>query len=156
MGAAAGRLDAFMSGLGISPLAAAVILIAVTMTVSGVLAYWATNFVNAPSGAAATESCGAADFLIYYCNFDSSSSNLNSNLNIILENLKSVELNDLRVYLVYQDSTVSNALPLGSSLSGGVLKSYTVTGVASSFAKIVVKTQCPELTREAVCSRTTG
>jgi len=141
-----------MSGLGISPLAAAVILIAVTMTVSGVLAYWATNFVNAPSVSATAASCEAADFSIYYCSFDSST----GSLNIILENLKSVELSGLRVYFVYPDSTVSSASYLGTALPGGVLKSYTVSGFDSSFAKIVVKTQCPGLTKEAVCARTSG
>ena len=141
-----------MSGLGISPLAAAVILIAVTMTVSGMLAYWATNFVKTPVGAAAIDSCGTADFSIYYCNFDGSS----GTLSVILENLKAVEMDDLRVYFVYPDSTVSDAVALGAPLSGGVLKSYTVTDVDPSFTKIIVKAQCPELARETTCARAVG
>ncbi len=59
--------------LGISPLVAAVLLIAVTMTIAGLLAYWATSFVRTslPETNRTEAECRLADFSIYFCSYNS-------------------------------------------------------------------------------------
>lgn len=150
--AAASELrNACMSSMGISPLVASVLLIAITMTIAGVLAYWSTSFVRTslPEVNATTSECTLANFAIYSCNYENST----STLNIILENLENIQLSNLRVFVVYTNTSLSDAIPLNSTLTSGLLKSFSLTGMGPSFSKILVKTQCPELNKEKVCTR---
>jgi|GEM_PF-1022321 len=138
---------------GISPLVAAVLLIAVTMTVAGLLAYWASSFVTTSlpeTNETATE-CRFADFSIYSCTHTNST----DTLNVILENLKNIELRNLRTFLFYKDGSVSDPINLNESLpAGGMLKSYTMIPIYENFTKISIRTHCPELIREKVCIKT--
>ncbi len=136
---------------GISPLVAAVLLIAVTMTVAGLLAYWAASFVRTslPAVNETEAQCRFADFKIYSCSY----SNATKKLNLILENLKDIELKDLKVFIVYANNTVSDPIHLDGTLTGGALKSFSLS-VTEEFKEITVKTHCPELTKTKACSGT--
>lgn len=135
----------------VSPLVAAVLLIAVTMTVAGVLAYWASSFVRKRTelweNQTITSECQFADFKIYQCRYNSSA----SKINLLLENIRDVELKDLKVYLLYPDGTISPAIPLNTSLAAGSVQSYYISGITQNFNKIIIKTHCTELSKEDDC-----
>lgn len=135
---------------GISPLVAAVLLIAVTMTIAGLMTYWATSFVRTslPATNETEAQCRFADFAVYSCLYTNST----KKLNLILENLRAVELRELKLYIIYANDTVSPEIELNETLLAGTIKSYTISDV-DAFSKILVKTHCPELSKESVCSR---
>ena len=135
-------------GKGISPLVASVLLIAVTMTIAGVLAYWAAGFVRTslPVTNETESQCRFADFSIYSCSY------ANRTLNIILNNLQNVELRTIRVYLIFPNSTVSDSYELAGTLPGVMMKSYTLINM-DDFSKISIKTQCANLEKERTCSK---
>lgn len=134
---------------GISPLVAAVLLIAVTMTIAGMLAYWASSFVRTQTemfeNQTVTGRCRDANFKIYSCSYNQTS----SKLNLILENIQTVELTDLKVNIIYPNASIST-VDLNGSLSSGMLRAYNIDNIPN-FTKIVVKTQCPELSKESSC-----
>jgi flagellin-like protein len=133
---------------GISPLVAAVLLIAVTMTIAGLLAYWAASFVKAslPETNETETQCRFADFSIYSCSYS------NRTVNLILENTQNVDLENIKAYLIFSNSTVSDAYSLNETLPAGVLKSYTISDV-DDFSKISIKTHCPDVGKEKTCAK---
>lgn len=140
-----------MSSLAISPLVSVVLLIAVTMTIAGILTYWATNYVNTslPDTNQTEMDCKYADFSIYSCTYYNST----SEVNLILENHKNVELQDLKVFFLFSNSSVSNPINLNSTLSAGaMLKSFKIEDVNDGFTKIIVTTNCADISEEKVCN----
>lgn len=136
--------------LGISPLVAAVLLIAVTMTIAGILAYWATSFVRTslPETNQTEAECRFAAFSVYSCTYNNST----KTINFILENLKNIELKNLKVFLIFPNSTASSAFLLNDTLpAGGVLKTFQLQNVADDFTKLVVTTNCPDVSKEKIC-----
>lgn len=144
-----GNKKAERAGKGISPLVAAVLLIAVTMTIAGILAWWAGSFVRTslPEVNETEVECRFAEFSIYSCSYVNST----GSLNIILENLENTELKELKLYAVYGDGTLSNEISLNETLNAGSLQSYTITGITWPFSLITVKTHCAELSRSKSC-----
>jgi flagellin-like protein len=133
---------------GISPLVAAVLLIAVTMTIAGLLAYWAASFVKTslPETNETETQCRFADFSIYSCTYS------NRTVNLILENTQNVDLEDLKAYFIFSNNTVSDAYDLNETLPSGRLKSFTITSV-DDFSKISIKTHCPDVGKEKTCTK---
>jgi flagellin-like protein len=88
---------------GISPLVASVLLIAATMSIAGILAYWASSFVSKQTetfeNQTVTSECNYADFKIYSCSYNSSS----RRLTMILENTRDVTLKNLNVFIFYSN-----------------------------------------------------
>lgn len=136
---------------GISPLVAAVLLIAITMTIAGALAYWASTFVSGQTAllqnqTIATE-CQFVRFQVYACSFDSSL----SQLNLILNNIGTVNLRNLTTFFIYSNNTIVEK-KLGDSLPSGVLKSFTVKDVDGTYGRISIRTQfCPDVAVESTC-----
>jgi flagellin-like protein len=135
---------------GISPLVATVLLIAVTMTIAGMLAYWASSFVKTQTTqfenqTLATE-CRFADFRFYSCNYNSTS----QQINFVLENFRSVTLRDLIAYIVYQNGSVSN-YSLNEALPGGTMKGFSIGNISSDYSSIIIKTHCPEVDARSAC-----
>ena len=133
---------------GISPLVASVLLIAITMTIAGLLAYWAASFVKTslPSANETEAQCRFADFSIYSCAY------ANRTVTLILENLRDVELTRLKAYFIFANNTVSNPYDLNATLPGGMLRSYSVSNV-DDFVKISIKTHCPDVNEEKACAK---
>lgn len=136
---------------GISPIVAAVLLIAITMTIAGVLAYWSSTFVSTtlPGENITTAQCRLAQFEFLNCRYNSTSQNLIFSLN----NVRTVELLKLAAFIEYPNGTVANVTSLNGTLPSGEIRSYTLANIPSDFANLVVKTNCPELSRTNVCSR---
>lgn len=137
---------------GVSPLVAAVLLIAITMSIAGVLAFWASQFVNKslPPVNETTIQCRFANFVVYGCTYDSNTSILVLTLN----NIQSLELRNLTTYLSFSNGTLSSGINLNESISPAEFKSYILHGIPSDFSKIIISSQvCTDLSKESTCSR---
>jgi flagellin-like protein len=137
---------------GISPLVAAVLLIAVTMSIAGVLAYWASQFVtkSLPGLNETTTQCRFTNFVIYNCLYNSSASQLTMTLN----NIQTVEIKDLTVYLSFLNGSLSSGIKLNGTLAGGEFRSYVLSSISNDFSKVIVTTQiCPDISKEDACKR---
>jgi flagellin-like protein len=140
---------------GISPLVAAVLLIAATMSIAGVLAYWASStFVKtAPAESNSLQNtCQSADFQIYQCLY----SNTTKSLSFVLYNTRTVTLTGLSatVFGVHNDIESWGNIALSGSLSSGQFIGYSLTSIPSNFTKLVVTTSlCPSLIHDTTCTR---
>jgi len=135
---------------GISPLVAAVLLIAATMSIAGILAYWASSFVRTQTEAfqnqSVTTECNFADFKIYSCNYNTTS----QKISMILENLRDVEMKELNVFIFYTNGSVSSPIPLNDTLAPKQFKSFFITQV-TDFPSLTIKTQCPDISKSSLC-----
>ncbi len=136
---------------GISPIVAAVLLIAITMTIAGVLAYWSSTFVSTglPAENITTAQCRLAQFQFQTCRYNSTSQVIAFSLN----NLRTADLGNLTAFIEYPNGTISNGISLNGSLVANTIKSYTVSGVFSDFSNILIKTSCADVSRLDPCSR---
>ena len=136
---------------GISPIVAAVLLIAITMTIAGVLAYWSSTFVSTglPTENVTTSQCRLAQFEFLNCRYNSTAQTLVFSLN----NVRSIELSNLTAFVEYGNGTVSSGMHLNQSLPGSSIRSYSVLGVLSDFSNLIIKTNCAELSRSVSCTR---
>jgi flagellin-like protein len=136
---------------GISPLVASVLLIAVTMTIAGAVAYWASSFVGQQTkmfeNQTVTSECNFADFSVYSCTYNSTT----LNMTLILENIRSVELKNLTAQVIFPNGTIS-IIPLNDSLPTAPfnLKSFRFSS-APDYSKIKITTHCPTITKESSC-----
>lgn len=135
---------------GISPLVATVLLIAVTMTIAGVLAVFAQNLVSDNLKRAANQpissECQFANFQIDACSFNAGTGTATT----ILDNIGTVALSNITGFAIYPDNTV-NFVNINGSLPSGALRSFQMTGLASNFTKIQFRTQCPQVSQESTC-----
>lgn len=136
---------------GISPLIAAVLLIAVTMTIAGVLAFWASTFVQtgleqSSNQTVATE-CNFGNFIVDSCSYNSST----TKLTLILDNIGTVNLGNITAYTIYDDGSINSTKFDGGNLDSGSLRSFSTTGVAPGFTSVRVRTQCPNVFEETAC-----
>ena len=134
----------------VSPLVAAVLLIAVTMTIAGMLAYWASGFVRQHTETFSNQSivskCNFADFRVFSCSYNSSV----QKVNLILENIRSVEIRNLTAFVIYPDGTIS-ANSLNGSLPIGFIKTYPIPGITAGYSNILIKTECPDISVSSTC-----
>lgn len=124
------------SGKGISPLVATVLLIAATMSIAMILAFWASSFVKTtlPSVNETQQLCQFSDFEIFQCSYSTNS----SSLLVVLHNLRQNPLGNMFLQLYFSNNTVSQVYNLTSSLPGSVYQSYSLANIPSSFSKIIV------------------
>ena len=140
---------------GLSPLVAAVILIAATMSIAGILSYWTTGFVKTKLGTAenATEEtrCLNAEFKLYSGRFENST----NTLYLVLENTRSYDLTLADLYLFdANDSLIDPTTSLNEKLEGNSLKALNKT-VDPNFVRAIIKTNCPEVSVEFTYSQVT-
>ncbi|MDI6798502.1 MAG: hypothetical protein QMD12_00685 [Candidatus Aenigmarchaeota archaeon] len=134
---------------GVSPLVAAVLLIAATMAIATVLTYWASTFVKVslPPTENVTTECLFADFDIYSCSKVNSTDH--ANISLILYNRYNAELRNLTLF-AFRGVNVSS-YPLPDNLPGNTYKGYTVTNATWPYDKIAITTHCPTVTKESAC-----
>ncbi len=133
---------------GISPLVATVLLIAATMSIAGILAFWSSSYVKStlPNINETEQKCKFAEFAVYQCVYNSTT----QEMKIVLENRRDVELSSLKLFVVYPDLSTTT-FNFNESLGGNILKTYTVAGVAPKYSNILIKTNCPEASAESKC-----
>lgn len=134
----------------VSPLVAAVLLIAVTMTIAALLSYWASGFIKQRTSEWEERSpggeCTFANFKIYSCLY----SGTDSSFRVILENLRDVELKNITAFVIYDNGTVGSQSGF-SSLPGGQIQTYTFSGVNSNYQELTIKTHCPDVRQTDDC-----
>ena len=126
----------------ISPLVAAVLLIAVTMSIAGILAYWASSWVKQQAASwenqTITGECQFADFKVRECSYNSTS----KKMSLILENLRDIQLRNLTLHVIYANLTTVSSIPLNQSLAGNAINAFIVSGISSNYKEIEVTTHC--------------
>lgn len=134
---------------GISPLVAAVILIAATMSIAGILSFWTTGFVRTKLGVAENETeeirCLNAEFELY------SSSLEGSTLFFVLENTRTYDLTLKELYLFDADDRLLDTKTLNMELKGNSLLAHNET-IPTTSTRAVIKTGCPEVSVEFAVS----
>jgi len=133
----------------ISPLVAAVLLIAITLTLAGMVAFWAAALVRgrvADLENQTLEECMQADFSIYSCSYD----NATQRMTLVLNNLRSVDLHNITVWIFYPEKI--EARPTGRSLPANYYDVYKVENVTAGYTEVAVRTHCPELERRSRCA----
>lgn len=136
---------------GISPIVAAVLLIAITMTIAGVLAYWSASFVgeSLPGANETDVKCKLANFAFASCSYFNST----KKLNFILDNRRNVDLTDLKLFLYFPNKTVSAAIALNGSLGANSPTSFSVSDIPSDFSSVEIRTNCPEAVASITCTK---
>lgn len=142
---------------GISPLIAAVLLIAATMSIAGILAYWASNFVRTalPETNSSQTTCQFADFQISSCNY------ANDTISFVLYNYRTIPLTGMTATIFDNNNlpawinvTLVPTSPAGTNnnLPVGQYYGYQIPNIPSNFTKIIItSTMCPALTHESAC-----
>ncbi|MGC8812240.1 MAG: hypothetical protein ACP5O8_01480 [Candidatus Aenigmatarchaeota archaeon] len=138
---------------GISPLVAAVLLIAATMGIATILTYWASTFIKSSLPEVANQSyspCLYADFNIYSCSYTNSTPT-KGNITLILKNLMNVELRNLTATVFYAGNIKSYSLQPDNVLPPNIYKGFTVVDVDLPYNKVVITTHCPYVEEESTC-----
>lgn len=125
-----------VSGKGISPLVATVLLIAATMSIAMILSFWASSFVKSglPQPNQTQQQCQFSDFAIYQCSYSAG----NKTLDIVLQNLRSNPMSGMTLQLFFTNNSVSQPYNLSAALAGGVYQSYRLNDIPSAFSKVIV------------------
>jgi len=135
---------------GFSPLVAVVLLIAVTMSITGIILLWSSSFVQTQTtsfqNTTLVGECKFATFEIDSCVYNFTSTDLTLSLN----NNGQVDLKDLVFYVEYPDGTL-DSVNSSENLPHNSLRKFFFSGVEANFSKIIVRTHCPQLSRETVC-----
>ncbi|MEM5766049.1 MAG: archaellin/type IV pilin N-terminal domain-containing protein [Candidatus Aenigmatarchaeota archaeon] len=140
---------------GISPLVATVLLIAITMSVAGILAFWVSSFTSQTLPKYnRTEECRFSNFEIYSCTLDRAT----GTLTFILRNTGQYDIQGLTAFIILKNNIVTPTINLNpSSLMVGEYKSFilpnsTTNVPAEQFSKLIVGTSvCPDLSKESTC-----
>lgn len=139
---------------GISPLIAAVLLIAATMSIAGILAYWASNFVKSalPENTTSQTTCQFADFQLYQCNYASST----QTISFVLYNYRTISLSGLTATIFDTNNfPIWNNITLNASVPVGQFVGYSIPSIPSNFTKLVVTSvECPSISHDSTCTRT--
>jgi len=142
---------------GISPLVASVLLIAITMSVAGILAFWVSSYTSQtlPKTNRTEEECRFSNLEIWSCNLNTQT----GKVTFTLHNIGLYDIGDLKVFVVLNDNTVTPPVSLNGTLLKGEYKSFVLenssTNVSSEkFSKLIVSTGlCPSLSIESGCTR---
>jgi hypothetical protein len=125
---------------GLSVIVGAVILIAATMSIAGILIYWSSSFVQkklTETGNFTSETgCLGAEFKIHSANF------ANGTLILFLDNRRNIDLNLENLYLFYPDNKMET-IPLNVLLKGNEIKQITLENITDGFTGGKIKTNCP-------------
>ena len=130
---------------GLSPLLAAVILIAATMTIAGILAFWVSSFVQTELKEAEEASItGGTECFRAHFELRSESSYKDNKLYLMLDNKRSLDLYLTNLFLIYPDNNVVSK-SLNETLKGNEIKVTIVPDVNPNFLTGEIKTQCPDV-----------
>jgi flagellin-like protein len=129
---------------GLSPIIAAVILIAITMTIAGILSFWATGFMKSKLAEVENTTqgtdCLAAKFVVYSSTYN----NKTKTLYTIVDNRMTIDLVLENLYIFYPDNKLVTK-PLNLELNSNVVKELNITDVPEGFTNAKIKSNCPEV-----------
>lgn len=126
---------------GLSMIIAAVLLIAVTMSIAGILIYWSTSFVQKKLSETGDNStyetlCLGAEFKLHSASFN------NGTLFLRIDNQRTIDLTLENLYLFYPDNKMET-VPLNALLKGNEIKQFTLSNITDGFTNGKIKTTCP-------------
>ncbi|MCD6092973.1 MAG: hypothetical protein J7J38_03070 [Candidatus Aenigmarchaeota archaeon] len=129
---------------GISPLIATVLLIAFTMAIAGIMATWATSFVQTKI----TETKNQSEAMCTGVNFRISDARIVDGKGYVIgENLGTHALKDFVGYVYYNDPSKNhdaNLTPSNITLESGETYTFTFTNQSANPVEIkVTATNCP-------------
>lgn len=122
---------------GISPLVATVLLIAITMTIAGVLAYWASGFVSV---SLPQPECSTASFIILQKNYDI----LSKNMTMFIQNKGPGNLVITNITFGYSGGAIDTRA-INRTLSTNALISVVLTDVEPNYIICSVYSNCPNV-----------
>ncbi len=133
---------------GISPLVAAVMLIAVTMTIAGILAFWASSFTTKQTSAISNQTqqittCTGANFKVFTSFYDSDK----KEHTIMLENKGLSPIDIVGVDYVYKNTIVHKNVSLHLPVTSEI-KVLIVENVEDNFVSFRVISNCPNVYAE--------
>ncbi len=138
----------------ISPLVAAVLLVAITMTIAGMLAFWASTFIKTQTETFENQTqqtkCSFASIDIFDCSYDTSS----GTLTLVLQNTGGIALQNLTANVIYSDKTTTSHI-LEGKLGLAEIKSFQVSLAPNkSISQVIVgSAECPNMpTASSRCS----
>lgn len=121
---------------GISPLIAVIMLIAFTMVVAGILAGWATQFVQTQRSE--LQFCVKAQILIQRAYYDTNT----KNLTLQIYNTGDVPLSGFSVILTYENNTMESKRYAELNISSQDIKTVTIP-IDETLNEVVVQSlQC--------------
>ncbi len=130
---------------GLSPIVAAVILIAATMSIAGILTFWTSGFVSKKlsesSNTTGETACLGAEFKLHP---SSSYNKVSGVLSLRLDNIRSVDLKLMNLY-VFDSSNKMTTHSLNSTLLRGNEIKPLDSNVGSNLVSGEIKTNCPEV-----------
>ena len=133
---------------GISPLVAVVLLIAITMTIAGVLAYWASGFIRtqlpALNQTSREQLCAGANFELLSTPVYNSTT---GSMVVIAQNTAQLPLTIINAQYIYSNGTVFNQTVNQNLPPGNTIVGFTVTGIGSGYSSYKICTDCPGLCR---------
>ncbi len=149
-----------MSRKGISPLIAAILLIAFTITVATFLASWSTTFAKSKTeeftraGEEISSNCQYANLQVETAVYNSNDDSIAA----VVWNMGKTDLSEFEFLVYYSDVNISTLTPsdTNETLSTGDFHTFTVDGVSSPPEKLQVRSKyCP---RESIftCVYSTG
>ncbi len=131
---------------GVSPLIAAVLLIAFTMAVAAILTAWVTTFTQDTASQVGNESeqlisCSYAGVSVFDANWDG------SNVDVTVANTGTVDLNNVSIY-AFRDASIQGQAFI-TNLESGAIDSGTISSVSQIPDRIRISTRdCPDTTAE--------
>ena len=137
-----------MTRKGISPLIAAILLIAFTITVATFLASWSTTFARTQTeefsraGEEIAAKCQYANLQVETAIYDSSEEKIVA----VVWNMGKVDLSDFQFLVYYSDVNITTLTPTeaNKTLSTGDFYTFTADGVTSTPEKLQVRSlYCP-------------
>jgi len=136
---------------GISPVVASVLLIAITMTIAAILAYWSSSYVKARLPSPEADPCSLANFDFYSCRFNATS----GIIVFSLVNRANVELYNLTAFVNFENTSSSSGINLNGTLKTGTesIKSFSIPYISPDFSSILVKTHCPTVEASSKCTK---
>jgi len=138
-----------ISSKGISPLVASVMLIAITMTIAGILAYWASSFIKSSLPPTSQVDCTGANFQIYQCSYNATL----GRVDIILQNLGRVALENITSTVIYSNNSVSSTIFNETLTVNPQIKSYQINSTSSDYMRITITTACPGVEATTTCGK---
>lgn len=142
---------------GISPIVAAVLLIAITMAIAGILSFWAGSFVQRSieesKNTTSDFNCLNARFQIFSACLYSST---NKEITVVLENQGTQDLVLDSLYVFYPNNLlrqfkISGILP-GNQLILFNSSTFNISNIDSGFQSFQLRTTCPNVYREFNCT----
>jgi flagellin-like protein len=125
-----------MKRKGISPLVAVIMLIALTLIISGILATWVTQLAQSQRNA--LEYCLSSSVLIQGAKYNAGT----QTLSLYVDNRGKVDLN-FTIILKYSDGTITKDSTL-VPVEAGKLGTITQTGVVNTLSEATIQSdECP-------------